>query len=149
MTHHLDSRPLFFKKDAIKTAAVMVAEARVRVENLSADDVARESLAGTALLVDLRETEERERDGVIPGALHVPRGQLEFFADPMSPYHLRELAFARRIILHCTTGNRSVLAADLLQSMGYHNVAHLEGGYRAWCDRGHTILRLGAREAAA
>ena len=132
---------MVYMTEAVRTAAIMVAEARVRVESLSPDDVARELLGSDALLIDLRETEERARDGVIPGALHIPRGLLEFQADATGLQHRRELRPSRRIIVHCGRGNRSALAADLLQSMGYFNVAHLDGGFRAWSDAGHTVLR--------
>jgi rhodanese-related sulfurtransferase len=132
---------MVYMTEAVRTAALMVAEARVRVESLSPDAVARELLAGDALLIDLRESEERIRDGVIPGALHIPRGLLEFQADSTGPQFRRELQPSRRIIVHCGVGNRSALAADLLQSMGYHNVAHLDGGFRAWSTAGHSVLQ--------
>jgi rhodanese-related sulfurtransferase len=108
-----------------------VRDAKARVENLSVADTAREVEAG-ALLVDLRESEEREAHGVIAGAVHMPRGMLEFYADPTVPYHRPELAPDRRIILHCASGGRSALSADLLREMGYTNVAHLDGGITAW-----------------
>ena len=71
------------------------------------------------------------RDGVIPGAAHAPRGMLEFYADPTSPYHRKEFDPARRVVLHCASGGRSALAADTLKQMGYQNVAHLDGGFKA------------------
>ena len=90
-----------------------------------------------AVLVDLRESEERVREGVIPQALHAPRGMLEFHADPKSSYHLSGLDPARRVILHCAAGGRSALAADTLKQMGYRNVAHMEGGFTAWKKQGY------------
>jgi rhodanese-related sulfurtransferase len=119
-----------------KTASQLVAEAKARVENLTAAQTAEELKRG-ALLVDLRESEERLRDGVIPGALHAPRGMLEFYADPKSSYHLAELDPSRRVILHCAAGGRSALAADTLRQLGYTNVAHLEGGITAWKKKGY------------
>ena len=68
----------------------------------------------------------------MPGAVHVPRGMLEFHADPASPYHLDALDPERRTILYCASGGRSALAAETLQRMGYCNVAHVDGGYKAW-----------------
>lgn len=115
-----------------KTAAELVAEAKQRIENLSVEQTAAELAKGDALLVDLREPSERAEFGVIPGAVHAPRGMLEFWADPTSAYHRAEFDPQRRIILHCAGGGRSALAADVMQQMGYHNVAHLEGGYSAW-----------------
>ena len=119
-----------------KTAAEMVAEAKSRVENLSVEQTAAELEQGDALLVDLREPEERAKSGTIPGALAAPRGMLEFWADPTSSYHKPEFSPERRVIFHCASGGRSALAADLLQEMGYTNVAHLDGGFGAWQSAG-------------
>jgi rhodanese-related sulfurtransferase len=115
-----------------KTAAELVAEAKQRIENLSVEQTSKEMAGGDALLVDLREPSERAALGVIPGAVHAPRGMLEFWADPSSAYHRPEFDQQRRIILFCAGGGRSALAADVMQQMGYENVAHLEGGYNAW-----------------
>lgn len=122
-----------------KTAAEMVAEAKQRIENLSVDEAASEVEGGEAVLVDLREPGERAQFGAIPGAVHAPRGMLEFYADPTSPYHRAELDPGRRVILHCASGGRSALAADTLRHMGYANVAHLEGGFAAWKDAGRPV----------
>ena len=117
-----------------KTASDLVAEAKQRVENLKPDQVAQE-LEGDALLVDVREPQER-KDASIPGSLFAPRGMLEFYADATLPYHKEEFTPDRRIILHCASGGRSALAADTLQQMGYTNVAHLDGGIKAWQESG-------------
>ncbi len=121
------------------TAAALVADAKQRVENLSADQVAADVAAG-ALLVDLREPAELAQHGTIAGAIHAPRGMIEFYADPTSPYHRAEFDPARRIILHCASGGRSALAADTLRRMGYDNVAHLDGGLNAWKAAGRGIV---------
>ena len=115
-----------------KTAAELVTEAKKRIQNLTVDEAAEDLERGNALLVDLREPGEREAQGVIPGAVHAPRGMLEFWADPTSCYHRAEFNPSRRVILHCAGGGRSALAADILQQMGYSNVAHLDGGFTAW-----------------
>ncbi len=86
------------------------------------------------VLVDIREAEEREATGEIPGAVHAPRGMLEFYADPASPYHREELDPERRIILYCASSGRSALAADMLRELGYSRAAHLEGGIKAWTE---------------
>lgn len=122
----------------IKTASGMVSAAKSRVRNLTVDQVADELQKG-ATLVDLRESEERTRDGAIPGAYHAPRGMLEFYADPSSPYHRPEFKPEQRLILHCASGGRSALAADTLQEMGYRDVAHLDGGYKAWKEQGQPV----------
>jgi rhodanese-related sulfurtransferase len=122
-----------------KTAAQLVAEAKQRVENLTPDQVSAELERGDALLVDLRETNEREQNGVIPGAVHASRGMLEFYADPTSSYHREEFSPDRRIIFHCASGGRSALAADTVHQMGYKNVAHLDGGFKAWKESGREV----------
>ena len=120
---------------ATKTAAAMVAEAKARIENLAPADVARE-LGEGALLVDIREADERAQNGVIAGAIHAPRGMLEFYADPSSPYHRAEFEPGRRVILHCASGGRSALACDMLAALGYGRAAHLDGGLKAWKEQG-------------
>lgn len=119
-----------------KSAAQLVAAAKQGIENLSPEQVAAELDRGDALLVDLRESEERAQQGTILAAVHAPRGMLEFYADPTSPYHRPEFDPSRRIILHCASGGRSALAAATLRQMGYGSVAHLDGGLKAWKERG-------------
>lgn len=121
------------------TAAEMVAAAKAAVDNLSVETVAKELEEGRAVLVDIRETEERVQHGCIPGAIHLPRGMLEFYADPSSPYHRAELEPAQRVILHCASGGRSALAVQTLQQLGYTDVAHLEGGIGAWAAAGNPV----------
>ena len=115
-----------------KSAAEMVAEAKGHVENLTPEQVAAEVEGGDAILIDIREDDERVQNGAIPNAVRAPRGMLEFWADTSSAYHRDEFDPARRSILYCASGGRSALAADTLQRMGYRNVAHLDGGIKAW-----------------
>lgn len=122
-----------------KHAKDLVAEAMTAVENLDPDQVAAELTSGSAVLVDIRDAEEREKHGSIPGAIHASRGLLEFKADPAHPYHIAELNPHRRVILHCASGGRSALAAQTLSAMGYEDVAHLAGGINAWRDAGMKI----------
>lgn len=121
-----------------KTVAQMVQEAKGRIENLSVDQVASEMERGDATIVDIREPNERE-EGAIPGSVSAPRGMLEFWADPTSSYHRPEFDPSKRIILHCALGGRSALAADTLREMGYTNVAHLDGGFKAWAAAGKPV----------
>jgi rhodanese-related sulfurtransferase len=121
-----------------RTAAEMVAEARGRIENLTPGQVAGE-LGGGALLVDIREANELAEQGTIAGSIHAPRGMLEFYADPTSAYHRPEFAAERRVILQCASGGRSALAADTLARLGYSNVAHLDGGLKAWREQGMPV----------
>lgn len=120
------------------TAAQMVADAKGRVENVTPDQV-EEQVAAGAVLVDLREAEELDATGRIPGSVHVPRGMLEFRADPTSPYHQEPFDPSRRVIVHCASGGRSALAAATLQDMGYQDVAHLDGGINAWKESGKPV----------
>ena len=121
----------------MKTAAHLIADAKARVESLSPAAVAVELEDADVLLVDLREAEERQSS--IPGAIHAPRGMLEFYADPTSAYHRSEFDPSRRTILYCASGGRSALAADMLQALGYIRVAHLDGGLKAWQAAGLEI----------
>lgn len=122
-----------------KTVADMVGEARARIQSLTVEEAAQEIESGAALVVDIREEAERASTGAIAGAVPAPRGLLEFFADPESPYHRDEFRFDRRIVLHCASGGRSALAAATLQDMGYENVAHMDGGVKAWGESGRPL----------
>lgn len=122
----------------VKKAADLVAEAKSRIENLGVEQVEKERDSG-ALIVDLREPEELKATGRIPGAVHVPRGMLEFRADPSSPYHQEGFDPSRRVVLHCASGGRSALAAATLKDMGYTDVAHLDGGFTAWAESGRPV----------
>ena len=122
-----------------KTVAMMVADAKSRIENLPPTAVAKELKGGQALVVDIREAEERVQNGVIKGSVHAPRGMIEFYADPTTPYHRPEFQFDRRIILQCASGGRSALATDTLATLGYTQVAHLDGGFKAWKEQGFPI----------
>lgn len=123
------------------TAAGLVAEAKDSVENLTAEEFAAQLEVDDAVVVDLREANERAETGWIPGSVHVPRGMLEFHADQTSPYHLDALAPSKRVLLYCASGGRSALAAATLRTLGYEDVAHLDGGLRAWAETDRPIER--------
>jgi len=122
-----------------KSAGELVGEAKAKVRGLSPEEVAGELERGDAVLVDLREGPELEASGRIAGSVHVPRGMLEFRADPTSAYHDEVLDPGRRVILHCASGGRSALAAATLQDMGYGDVAHLDGGITRWAEEGRPV----------
>ena len=92
------------------------------------------------VMIDLRETDERVAEGSIPGAVHVPRGLLEFRADPMCADHDPRLDPRCRILLHCADGRRSALAATTLHELGFHDVAVLDGGLVTWLDEGRPVV---------
>ena len=119
-----------------KAASELVGEAKAKVQGLTPEEVAAELAAGDAVLVDLRDGPELQASGRIPGSVHIPRGMLEFRADPTSPYHDEALDPGRRVILHCASGGRSALPAATLQEMGYEDVAHLDGGITKWTEEG-------------
>ncbi len=127
-----------------QTVQELVAAARSSIVNLSVEQVAARIEDGAVTLVDIREPGEAERDGAIPGAVPAPRGMLEFYADPGSPYHLPQFDPARATILYCASGGRSALAAQALQGLGYADVAHLDGGIRAWKEQGRPVTHGGA-----
>jgi rhodanese-related sulfurtransferase len=117
----------------------MVAGAKQHIENLTPDKVAAECERGGVLLVDLREAEERTEKGAIAGAIHAPRGMLEFYADPTNEDHRPGFDPSGRTILYCAGGARSALAVETLQQLGYTDVAHLEGGFTAWTRAGREV----------
>lgn len=124
---------------AAKSATDLVKEAKQQVENLTPQQVKDELDKGNITLIDIRESEELKQSGSIPGSVHAPRGMLEFYADPSLPYHKKEFDKEKRIILHCASGGRSALAAQTLKQMGYENVAHLDGGIKAWKEAGLPV----------
>jgi rhodanese-related sulfurtransferase len=113
-----------------KTVAQMIGEATAQIEQVSPRDAAAEQQRGGVVFLDVREPVEWEHH--IPGAVQVPRGLLEFAADPVSPRHLDALQPRARVIVYCRSGARAVLAARTLTTMGYENVANLDGGFTAW-----------------
>ena len=121
------------------TAAAMVAEARESIENLTVEQVVGEISSGHPLLVDIREADELFATGVIPGAVHAPRGMIEFYADPASPYHRDVFQPDARVVLYCASSGRSALAVKSLQQLGYSNVGHLDGGVKAWAAAGWPL----------
>ncbi len=107
-------------------------EANAAIEAVSADEAAQ--LAGDAnvVLVDIRDIRELKREGGVPGAIHAPRGMLEFWVDPESPYHREVFASGKTFIFFCAAGWRSALATKTIQDMGLSPVKHIEGGFGAW-----------------
>jgi len=102
---------------------------------------AREMIGkGNTLVVDVRDAPEVEKSGKIAGAVHVSRGMLEFRADPESPYHDKNFARDKTLILYCASGGRSALAAKLLKDMGYDHVYNA-GAFKDWAESGGEIER--------
>jgi len=120
-----------------RTLAEMIGEARSQVEEIAPMVAADEIASGDAIALDVREPVEWERH--IEGALQVPRGLLEFVADPASPKHSPQLDTARRVIVYCRSGSRAALAAATLKSMGFEHVANLKGGINGWTEAGLPV----------
>jgi rhodanese-related sulfurtransferase len=116
---------------AIKSAKDIVAEASRQIETLSGEDAIKLVGDPNVVFVDLREREELQKTGKLQGAVHVPRGFLEFQADPASPTHKPELGGGKKLVLYCGSGSRSALGAKALKEMGFTNVAHVAGGFPA------------------
>lgn len=119
----------------------MVASAKARINELTADEAITLADKPGTLIIDLRDIRERKRDGYIEQSLHVPRGMLEFWIDPESPYHKAEFAEDHHFIFHCASGWRSALAADTAQQMGLKPVSHIDGGLSAWIKAGGPLIK--------
>lgn len=113
-----------------RTLKDMMTEANAKVQRIDGEK-AQELVAGGALLLDIRDAPELEKAGRAVGAHHIPRGMLEFRADPESPYHDPVMDPDRTVVLHCASGGRAALAGKLLQDMGYRQVYNL-GGLADW-----------------
>ena len=123
-----------------KTVEQLVGEAERRIRSATPDDVANAVLSGELVVVDVREPDEFE-SGHIPGAVNIPRGWLEFKADRTCPTYDEQIAPDRPLLITCTIGGRSALAAVALQELDYADVTNLEGGFEAWKDAGYPVTR--------
>ena len=118
----------------------LVADANARITTRTVDETRALLADENVVLVDIRDPRELERDGKVPGAFHAPRGMLEFWVDPESPYFKPIFADeSKHFVLFCGGGWRSALSAAALQDMGMTNVSHVEGGFAAWKASGGPI----------
>ena len=120
----------------------MVADANAAIETLPAKEAVTLHGRDDVVLVDLRDPRELEREGRIPGAFHCPRGMLEFWIDPESPYHKPVFGEDKRFVFFCAGGMRSALAAATAKEMGLKPVAHIEGGFGAWREAGGPVEKV-------
>lgn len=133
-----------------KGSQALVAEASAQITTYSVAEIQARLAAGDVRLqlVDIRDVRELEREGTAVGALHAPRGMLEFWVDPASPYFKPVFADeGREFVLFCGAGWRSALATKALQDMGMNNVAHIEGGFTDWVTQGAPVETLEQRKA--
>ncbi len=117
----------------------LCAEAEAEIETIPAAEAVKLMKDENVQLVDIRDVRELWREGAIPGALHAPRGMLEFWVDPASPYHKEAFTTGKKFVFFCAGGLRSALATQSVQRMGLKPVAHIEGGFAAWREAGGPV----------
>jgi rhodanese-related sulfurtransferase len=124
----------------LKTSASdMVKNARARIEEIETSDLITMMEDPNVVIVDIRDIRERQRSGYIPGSFHAPRGMIEFWIDPESPYHKDVFAQeGKKYVLHCASGWRSALTVATLQDMGFE-AAHLKEGFSTWEKQGGPV----------
>ena len=129
-----------------KTVKSMVDDALDVITTYSIEDARALHGRDDVQFIDLRDIRELEREGVIPGAFHAPRGMLEFWVDPASPYHKPVFSEpGKRYVLFCAAGWRSALATQTVQQMGLDEVGHIAGGFEAWKASGAPVADKGSK----
>lgn len=123
----------------------LIDEARAKIRTLSLDEAKARHGKDDVVFVDIRDVRELEREGTIPGALHAPRGMLEFWVDPESPYYKEVFGSGKEFVLFCQSAWRSSLATAALHDMGLSPVAHIEGGFKAWKEAGLPVEQKAAK----
>ncbi|MBX2881093.1 MAG: rhodanese-like domain-containing protein [Granulosicoccus sp.] len=118
-------------KKLLKSSAQLVAEARSRIKEIDIDDAKTMLDNDDVLFVDIRDVRERKRSGYLPGSFHAPRGMLEFWVDPESPYFKDVFDQSKQYVFYCASGWRSALTVAALQDMGFE-AAHMKGGFTEW-----------------
>ncbi len=125
----------------------LLEEANAKIETIPTRDALKLAGDDTVVIVDLRDIRELWREGKIPGAVHAPRGMLEFWVDPDSPYYRDVFGQDKKYVLYCQSGWRSALAARELQEMGLTPIAHIAGGFHAWKDAGGAVEKVEQKPA--
>ncbi len=125
----------------IASSKGLVEAAKAAITTLSRDEVAQMTSDDACVLVDIRDIRELDRDGRIPGAIHAPRGMLEFWVDPESPYHREVFATEKTLVLFCASAWRSALAVKTLRDMGVERVAEMDGGFKAWQSESRPVQK--------
>jgi len=117
----------------------LIADAEKEIETLDLDAARKLHGSPDVVFVDLRDPRELGREGKIPGAFHAPRGMLEFWVDPESPYHKDVFSSGKKLIFYCQSGWRSALATQTVKRMGLDNVCHIGGGFAGWKSSGAPV----------
>jgi rhodanese-related sulfurtransferase len=129
-----------------KSIRQLVAEANREIRTIPLDEARKKLDDPNVVFVDIRDVRELERDGMIPNAFHAPRGMLEFWVDPESPYFKQTFGSGKEFVFYCASAWRSALATKAVQEMGLAPVAHLEGGFSAWKKAGAPVVPHPHRE---
>ena len=126
----------------IKSSKTLVNEAMNQIETLNASEACKLFKEDKCTLIDIRDIRELWNEGAVEGAIHIPRGMLEFWLDPVSPYYKKEKFENKdkKMILFCAGGMRSALGTKTLKDMGYKNIAHVEGGFGSMKVSGFNII---------
>ncbi len=122
-----------------KTVKEMVEEAEAGINTLSVEEALKRQGDEGHVFVDLRDVRELQAEGMIPDAFHAPRGMLEFWIDPESPYHKDIFATGKTFVFYCRSGWRSALATQTAKDMGLEPVCHIGGGFTAWMEAGGPV----------
>ncbi len=125
-------------KTLVKSSAELVADARARISEIETADLVARLGDPKLVVVDIRDIRERQRSGFIPGSFHAPRGMIEFWVDPQSPYFKPIFGEDKRFVFHCASGWRSALTVAALQDMGF-KAAHLKEGFSTWETQGGPV----------
>jgi len=120
----------------------LVEEAKKAIEEISAEEAVALIEDDSVVIIDIRDVRELQRDGKVLGSFHCPRGMLEFWIDPSSPYHKEVFAQEKKFVFHCASGWRSALATQVAQRMGLKPVAHIESGFTGWKKAGGPVEDL-------
>ena len=124
----------------LKTSvASMVESAKAAIEEVTVEQAIASQKEEGVLIVDIRDIRERQREGFIPGSFHCPRGMVEFWVDPESPYYNAKFAEHSRFLFHCAVDWRSALTVETINKMGFEGAAHIQGGFNAWRDAGGPV----------
>lgn len=127
----------------------LIDHAMAAIETVPLDRAQKLLSDPNVVFVDIRDVRELEREGMITGAMHAPRGMLEFWVDPESPYFKPIFGEGKQLVLYCASAWRSALATETLQKMGVPHVSHLEGGFSAWKKSGLPIEAKTTKSAKA
>jgi len=126
----------------------LVDEAKSRIKTLTLEEARARHGKDDVVFVDLRDVRELEREGMIPDAVHCPRGMLEFWIDPDSPYYKEVFGSGKNFIFYCNGAWRSALATDVAQQMGLEPVYEMDGGFAAWKKAGFPVAERPSKKPA-